>query len=121
MFSLLVFLLMETSLRYGINASSCDAFTGFGVILCGGFGKVQKGREMAKAAELIMSTPEMKRCKSRSIFVCEGLINHWTKPLKETLAPLLEGYRVGLDSGDGQSAGICQVSCVVSVFCASLC
>lgn len=116
MFALLVFLLMETSLIYGINASTCDAFTGYGVILCGGFGKIQQGREMAKAAELIMSKPEMKRCKSRTIFVCEGLINHWSKPLKETLDPLLEGYSVGLESGDGQSAGICQSLHVTHTF-----
>ena len=116
MFALLVFLLMDTSLIYGINASTCDAFTGFGVILCGGFGKIQQGREMAKAAELIMSKPEMKRCKSRTIFVCEGLINHWSKPLKETLMPLNEGYRVGLESGDGQSAGICQSLHVTHTF-----
>jgi hypothetical protein len=45
---------MDTSLIYGINASTCDAFTGFGVILCGGFGKIQQGREMAKAVELII-------------------------------------------------------------------
>jgi len=116
MFALLVFLLMDTSLIYGINASTCDAFTGFGVILCGGFGKIHQGREMAKAAELIMSKPEMKRCKSRSIFVCEGLINHWSKSLRETLDPLLEGYRVGLESGDGQSAGICQSMHVTHTF-----
>jgi len=116
MFALLVFLLMDTSLIYGINASTCDAFTGFGVILCGGFGKIKQGREMAKAAELIMSKPEMKRCKSRTIFVCEGLINHWSKPLRETLDPLLEGYRVGLESGDGQSAGICQSLHVTHTF-----
>ena len=116
MFALLVFLLMDTSLIYGINASTCDAFTGFGVILCGGFGKIQQGREMAKAAELIMSKPEMKRCKSRTIFKSEGLINHWSKPLKETLMPLNEGYRVGLESGDGQSAGICQSLHVTHTF-----
>eukprot|EP00578_Thalassiosira_sp_NH16_P023676 CAMPEP_0181082736 /NCGR_PEP_ID=MMETSP1071-20121207/3781_1 /TAXON_ID=35127 /ORGANISM="Thalassiosira sp., Strain NH16" /LENGTH=743 /DNA_ID=CAMNT_0023164343 /DNA_START=105 /DNA_END=2336 /DNA_ORIENTATION=+ len=108
MFALLVFLLMDTSLKYGINASSCDAFTGFGVILCGGFGKPQRGKEMAKVAELILAKPGMKRMTSRSVFVCEGLISHWTKPLRETLEPLLEAYKVGLECGDGQSAGICQ-------------
>ena len=33
MFPLLVFLLINTSLEHGFNASSCDGFTGFGVLL----------------------------------------------------------------------------------------
>ena len=33
LFPLLVFLLMRASLKHGINASSCDAFGGYGVIL----------------------------------------------------------------------------------------
>ena len=33
MFPLLVFLLINTTLEHGFNASSCDGFTGFGVLL----------------------------------------------------------------------------------------
>ena len=60
----------------------------------GGFGKPQRGREMAKVAELLLAKPGTERMKARAVFVCEGLINHWTKPLKETLAPLLAAYHV---------------------------
>ena len=82
----------------------------------GGFGKPERGREMAKVAELLLAKPGTERMKARAVFVCEGLINHWTKPLKETLAPLLAAYHVGLEYGDGQSAGICQSLHVTHTF-----
>ena len=99
MFPLIVFLLVQASLKYGINASSCDAFGGFGVIYCA-FGKFQDGMKMSKAVELILADPSVERIKSRSMFVIEGFIHHWTIPLQGTLAPLLEAYQVGLKTGD---------------------
>lgn len=108
MFPLLIFEITNTSLDHGINASTCDAFTTFGILLSGPFGKPQQGREMAKAAELILSTkPGASRMKSRSANVIEGFINHWTIPLRDTLTPLLEGYQHGRDSGDFESAKLC--------------
>jgi len=112
---------MNTSLDFGINASSCDAFTTFGILLSGPFGKPQQGREMAKAAELIISTkPGASRMKSRSANVIQGFINHWTIPLRETLTPLLEGYQAGRDSGDFESAKLCLGFRVVHTFHAGI-
>ena len=70
---LIIFALVKTSLKNGVNASSCDAFAGFGFLLCA-LGKPQEGREMSKAVDLILAKPNMDRMKSRSIFVCEGMI-----------------------------------------------
>ena len=116
MFPLIIFLMIEATIKYGINASSCDAFTGFGVLLCGGFNDFQRGHEMARVAELILAKPGMNRMASRSIFVMEGLIKHWTTRLNGTLEPLLKGYQIGLDCGEGQSAGLCQSLHVTHTF-----
>lgn len=61
---------------------------------------------MAKTVELLLAKPNMERMRSRSIFICEGMINHWTAPLQGILAPLLQGYQIGLQSGDLESAAI---------------
>jgi len=117
LFPLLIFEIMNTTLEFGINASSCDAFTTFGILLSGPFGKPQQGREMAKAAELILSTkPGASRMQSRSANVIQGFINHWTMPLRETLTPLLEGYKAGRSSGDFESAKLCLGFRVVHTF-----
>ena len=127
MFPLLVFLLINTTLEHGINASSCDGFSGFGVLLwwvnltnnlapiqsshllsriqSGVLGKPRRGREMAKVAKLLLAKPNMERMKCRTTFICEGCINHWTTPIQDTIAPLMEAYMIGLENGDVESAG----------------
>lgn len=111
--------MVRASLKYGTDASSCNSFGGYGVIL-NNLGKLQEGREMAKTVELLLAKPKMERMKSRSIFICEGTINHWTAPIQGTLAPLLQGYQTGLQSGDLESAALSRKSIIQTSF-ANIC
>ena len=120
LFPLLIFEITNITLEYGINASSCDAFTTFGILLSGPFGKPQQGRVMAQAAEIIFAKPFATRMKSRSTFGIQGFINHWTMPLRETLTPLAEGYQHGRDIGDFESAKLCLGFRVVHTFHAGI-
>jgi len=109
LFPIIVFLMVRFSVKYGIGASSCDGFATFGLLLCGIFGDLMGGREMAKAAELILANHDSKVMKSRVGFVCEAFVLHWTVPLQATFVPLLQGYQIGLCGGDIDSAGWCLV------------
>jgi len=120
LFPLPIFEITNITLEFGINASSCDAFTTFGILLSGPFGKPQQGRVMAKAAELIFAKPFATRMKSRSTFGIQGFINHWTMLLRETLTPLTEGYQHGRDIGDFESAKLCLGFRVVHTFHAGI-
>lgn len=102
---MIVFALVRASLKHGTNSASFVAFGGYGIIL-NNLGKLQEGREMARTVELLLAKPKMARMKSKSIFICEGMINHWTAPIQGTLAPLLQGYQTGLQSGDLESAAL---------------
>lgn len=72
-FPLIIFLLVNASLKYGINSSSCDAFGGYGIILCT-LGKLREGTEMSKAVYLLLSKPGMCHMRSRSMFVTNCFI-----------------------------------------------
>ena len=98
-YPLVSFLLMRASLKYGVNASTIDGLTSFGALLCGAFGRLQRGREMAKAVELLLENPENRRMESRACFVNQ-VIFAWTSPLQSTLAPFLTGYQAGLEIGE---------------------
>lgn len=111
MFPLIVFALVRASLKHGTNSATFVAFGGYGIIL-NNLGKLQEGREMAKTVELLLAKPKMERMKSKSIFICEGMINHWTAPIQGTLAPLLQGYQTGLQSGDLESAALSRKSII---------
>ena len=40
-----------------------------------GFGKLQEGKVMSKAVELMLEKPEYDRMKSKSCYICEGFIS----------------------------------------------
>lgn len=110
MLPLIIFLMVTTTLKHGLNPTSCDAFARLGLLLCGPFGKPHEGREMAKAAELILEQPGMHRITSKTIFVTQCFCFHWTAPLHDTIAPLLKGCEEGLATGDTDSACYCLVA-----------
>lgn len=101
---LVTFLLVRTSIKYGIDTSSCSAFGGFGAILIL-MQKFDRARDMAKAMELMLDDPDMIKVQSKVIFVSETYIYHWTSPIQGTLSPLLSGYQRGLEVGDVETAG----------------
>lgn len=70
----------------------------------GAFGDPQRGREMANAVDLILEKPDMERMKSRANFHNHGMSFPHSSPLHGCLAPLLEGYQWGLESGDTESS-----------------
>ena len=82
MFALLAFRMVRATLKHGINISSGDALISYGIILCGAFREPKRGREMAKAGELILEKYEFK--KSRATLGADGLIYYWTAPLLDT-------------------------------------
>ena len=93
MFPLLVFRMVRATLKHGINISTSDALISYGIILCGAFREPQRGREMAKAGELILEKYEYK--KSRATLGADGLIYYWTAPLLDTL--IREGHPLGVE------------------------
>ena len=90
MFPLLVFRMVRASLKHGINISTSDALISYSIILCGAFRDPQRGREMARAGELILKEYEFK--KSRAALGANGLIYYWTAPLLDTL--IREGHHL---------------------------
>ena len=68
------------------------------------FGDVKRGTEVAKVAELLLEKKNTKEMKSKVHYILEGFVNHWTCPLQGTLQPLLQGYKLGLETGDTESA-----------------
>eukprot|EP00984_Skeletonema_dohrnii_P034985 scaffold34589_cov163-Skeletonema_dohrnii-CCMP3373.AAC.2 len=107
MLPLIIFQSVTTTLKHGLSSSSPSGFAGLGMLLCGPFGKSHEGREMAKAAELILEKPGMRSRATFTKFLTQCFCYHWTSPLQNTIAPLLEWYQIGLEIGDTDSACYC--------------
>jgi len=100
MLPLIIFQLVTTSLKHGLNPSSSPGFAGLGLLLCGPFGKPREGCEMAKAADLILERPGMQSGATYTVFITQCLCYHWVSPLQDTVVPLLKGYQAGLEIGN---------------------
>ncbi|MDZ8086923.1 MAG: AAA family ATPase [Nostoc sp. DedQUE12b] len=108
--ALLPFIVLEQvnlSVQYGNSSFSAIGYGYYGMILCGMTGEIDFGYEFAQLAHLLLEHFNAKELKSRvyvGIYCC---VWHWKEPLKNSLPFLREGYEVGLETGDLESAAIC--------------
>ncbi|MEH2023116.1 ATP-binding sensor histidine kinase [Nostoc sp.] len=108
--ALLPFIVLEQvnlSVQYGNTSFSAIGYAYYGLILCGMVGEINFGYECAQLALLLLEHFNAKELKSRvyvGIYCC---VWHWKEPLKNSLPFLREGYEVGLETGDLESAAIC--------------
>ncbi|WP_448266185.1 ATP-binding sensor histidine kinase [Nostoc sp. DSM 114159] len=108
--ALLPFIVVEQvnlSVQYGNSSFSAIGYGYYGMILCGMTGEIDFGYEFAQLAHLLLEHFNAKELKSRvyvGIYCC---VWHWKEPLKNSLPFLREGYEVGLETGDLESAAIC--------------
>ncbi|MHC5768728.1 MAG: ATP-binding sensor histidine kinase [Nostoc sp.] len=108
--ALLPFIVLEQvnlSVQYGNSSFSAIGYAYYGLILCGMVGEIDFGYECAKLALLLLEHFNAKELKSRVYVGIHCSVWHWKEPLKNTLPFLREGYEVGLETGDLESAAIC--------------
>ncbi|MEH2235379.1 ATP-binding sensor histidine kinase [Nostoc sp.] len=108
--ALLPFITLEQvnlSVQYGNTSFSAIGYAYYGLILCGMVGEIDFGYECAKLALLLLEHFNAKELKSRVYVGIHCSVWHWKEPLKNTLPFLREGYEVGLETGDLESAAIC--------------
>ncbi|MEH1945128.1 MAG: ATP-binding protein, partial [Nostoc sp.] len=108
--ALLPFIVLEQvnlSVQYGNSSFSAIGYAYYGMILCGIVGEIDFGYECAKLALLLLEHFNAKELKSRVYVGIYCSVWHWKEPLKNSLPFLREGYQVGLETGDLESAAIC--------------
>eukprot|EP00984_Skeletonema_dohrnii_P035974 scaffold36415_cov316-Skeletonema_dohrnii-CCMP3373.AAC.1 len=116
MFPLIIFQVVKTTLEHGLSSSSPSGVAALGLLLCGPLGKPHEGREMARAAELILEKPGMNSSATYTKFATQSFCYHWTSPLQDTIAPLLELYQRGLEIGDTDRACMSLIARMYHIF-----
>jgi len=109
MLPLIIFQGATTALKHGLSPSSSPTFAGLGMLFCGPLCKPQHSHKMAKAAELILAKSGTRSSVAHTLFLTHTYCHHWISPIQDSIAPLLEGYQVGLEIGDTDRACFCLV------------
>jgi predicted ATPase/signal transduction histidine kinase/tRNA A-37 threonylcarbamoyl transferase component Bud32 len=98
--------LINLSLKYGNAPATAYAYTGFGLILCELLGDFQAGNRFGALALDLVERFNAEELKGKTLFSVSCFLRPWKEHLRETLQPLQEAYRKGVDSGDIECAAV---------------
>jgi len=108
---------VSCTVQHGACRYSPSAFASFGILLCLK-GDLKGGNEFGDVALGFLEHPGMRETIARTLMIVHSCVYHWVHPIQQSIQPLLEGYRIGLENGDIEGAMLslhCHfVSCFVT-------
>lgn len=91
--------MVDLSIIYGNAPSSPFGYATYGLVLCGS-GDIETGYRFGQLAIKLLEILDAKEFKARTYFYIYLFISHWKSHLRNSLAPALEAYKVGIETGD---------------------
>ncbi|MEH2191832.1 MAG: AAA family ATPase [Nostoc sp.] len=89
---------VRLSVAYGNAAVSAQAYAWYGVILCG-IGEIDLGDRIGELAMGLLSRFESREFKASTINMVYPFVKPWKHHIQDSLAPLLDGYHSGVETG----------------------
>ncbi|MCT7982724.1 AAA family ATPase [Laspinema sp. A4] len=97
---LIVFEQVNLSIASGNSPWSAFAYATYGVLLSGLFWEIELGYKFGQLALNLLSQFGAGQANAKILTMVEGLINPWAVHLKDTLIPLQNAERSGVENGD---------------------
>ncbi|WP_325078715.1 ATP-binding protein [Sphaerospermopsis aphanizomenoides] len=103
----IIFTMINLSINYGNSALAAYVYVVYGLILCGVFSDIDTGYRYGKLALKLIDKFAAKDIKFKVLFFWYSTIRCWKKNLRESIIPLQENVRYGLEVGDLEYVGYC--------------
>ncbi|MFH1530852.1 MAG: protein kinase [Pseudomonadota bacterium] len=100
LFPVLACRMVEISVRRGTTPFAPFCYALYGTILCGALGDFDQGYRFGTLAMQLLDRLDIRDTRQRVTFVFAATTQHFKDPLADTLGRFLEGYRMGLETGD---------------------
>jgi predicted ATPase/class 3 adenylate cyclase len=100
LFPLLVFAMVDLSVRYGNSPLSPFGYGSYAITLTGVLGEIRSGELFATTALETMKNLGVETNLTKVYFVVYVFIQHWTQHLATCCDPLLEAYQSGMKTGN---------------------
>ncbi|NOY70668.1 MAG: AAA family ATPase [Deltaproteobacteria bacterium] len=97
---LISFQQIRLSLKYGNARETPVALAVLGLIECGVTGRIDSGFTYGESALNMVRHLDAREHEAKTLVIFNSQIRHWKVHAKETLAPLLTAYQIGLETGD---------------------
>ncbi len=98
--------MLTLSLKYGNAPTSAYGYASYGILMCGILGDLDTGYAFGDLALEVLNKFDAKERKARTVMLVYSFTRHWKTHIQETLAPLLDAYKCGLETGDVEYAGL---------------
>jgi len=86
--------------KYGLAPEHAFAFAGFGIVQAAGLWDFKSAIAFGKMGLKLVEKLDARDQAARTVFVYNALVRHWKYPMKDSIEPMIEGYKVGLETGD---------------------
>lgn len=107
LYPLIIIKLLELTLKHGNSKYSPFIYSTYGILLQIAFNQTRKAIQLSEFALKLMEQYDSKEFKAKVHLLYYSFVYHWNASIKDTLEPLKEGYRVGLETGDVGFAAHC--------------
>lgn len=97
---LLVIQQVLRSVQYGNTAVTASTYASYGALLNSLTNDIGRSYALGQLSLRQLARFNAKALQAQTYFIFYVLVHHWQAPLADTLAPLLEAYQVGLETGD---------------------
>lgn len=105
--SILLLKIFSFSLRHGHTYAAPLGYASYGFIIGAAFNDYKTGHLFAKIGVELSVQGNNLSMKSQCLSFFGIFINHWTQPLKTSIDLVLQGYALGLESGNFSYASYC--------------
>ncbi|WP_339135603.1 MAG: AAA family ATPase [Candidatus Electrothrix sp. GW3-4] len=107
----IVFTMVRLSTTYGNSSLSAFGYTNFASLLCCAFNNIKKGYQTGQAGLWVLEKFSSDALRAKVFASYYVTVHHWKRHAQESIQPLIEGCRYGLETGDLEFAGITLMHC----------
>ena len=100
-------MMVRLTITYGLSGSSPSAFATFGFVVSGALKDLATGSRCSEMALSMLEKLSVKVSPARAMFRAWGFCLSYTRPLHDASKALMDGYKLGMQSGDTESAAYC--------------
>ncbi|MGB0384625.1 MAG: adenylate/guanylate cyclase domain-containing protein [Ardenticatenaceae bacterium] len=117
LFPMIVLKMVQLSVQYGNSPYSAYGYTTYGVLLCASLGDINSGYEFGRFGMELLDRFEAEYIKAKVYMVFYNSVKPWKDHARESIPYFLEGYQIGLETGDLEYAALNAMAyCAFSFF-----
>ena len=95
---------ISLSIKYGNAHQSVLAYSSYAIFLSTLLGKIDKSYQFGTVALQLLERLNAPEQKARALMIFHNFVMQWKQHIKETLVPLRDAYKSGLETGDVEYA-----------------